>query len=72
MIDHITFGVRDFDRSTALALASAAAVRAVGVVDIPMAAIAGRRLFAERLSLRQGIGAVLTALGVAATAFGHA
>jgi hypothetical protein len=54
---------------TAAALAPAAAVRAVGVVDIPMAAFAGRRLFAERLGWREIFGAVLTALGVIATAF---
>jgi len=53
---------------TAVALAPAAAVRAVGVVDIPMAAWAGRRLFAERLGWRQICGAGLTALGVIATA----
>jgi drug/metabolite transporter (DMT)-like permease len=51
-------------------LAPAAAVRAVGVVDIPMAAFAGRRLFAERLGWRAIFGAALTALGVIAVAFG--
>jgi len=55
---------------TAVALAPAAAVRAVGVVDIPMAAFAGRRLFAERLGWRAIFGAALTALGVIAVAFG--
>jgi drug/metabolite transporter (DMT)-like permease len=54
---------------TAVALAPAVAVRAVGVVDIPMAAFAGRRLFAERLGWRGIFGATLTALGVIATAF---
>ncbi|QUD89992.1 DMT family transporter [Phenylobacterium montanum] len=37
----------------ALALSAAAPVRAVGVVEAPMAAIAGRRFFSERLHPRQ-------------------
>lgn len=49
---------------SALALAPAAAVRAIGVVDMPFAAIAGRRLFRERLSMRQILGACVTAAGV--------
>jgi len=45
----------------ALALAPAAPVRAVGVIEAPMAAVAARRLFAERLHLQQILagGAVL-------------
>ena len=35
----------------ALGLAPAAPVRAVGVVETPIAALAGRRLFDERLTL---------------------
>ncbi|MBU6373104.1 MAG: EamA/RhaT family transporter [Alphaproteobacteria bacterium] len=56
---------------TAVALAPAAAVRAVGVVDMPMAAWAGRRLFAEHLGWRQIFGAVATAAGVVAASLGH-
>lgn len=55
---------------TALALAPAAMVRVVGVVDMPMAALAGRGLFLERLSLRQIGGGLLIAGGVVATALG--
>lgn len=54
----------------ALGLAPAATVRAVGVVEAPMAAIAGRRLFSERLSLGQWIAGAATAAGVALTALG--
>jgi drug/metabolite transporter (DMT)-like permease len=57
---------------TAFALAPAGPVRAVGVVEAPIAAVAGRRLFAERLSLLQlGLGATV-AVGVALAAFGRA
>lgn len=52
----------------ALALAPAGAVRAVGVIEAPIAAAAGRRLFKEKLSLRQIAGGVLTAGGVIMTA----
>lgn len=55
---------------TAFGMAPAAAVNAVGVVEIPIAAWAGRRLFRERLSLRQILAATLTAVGVAACALG--
>ncbi len=55
---------------TALALAPAAPVRAVGVIELPLSALVGRRLFAENLTLRQlawggatGLGVVLAALG---------
>ena len=54
----------------ALALAPAGAVRAVGVIEAPIAAAAGRRLFKERLSLRQILGGAATACGVAVTALG--
>lgn len=54
----------------ALGLAPAATVRAVGVVEAPMAALAGRRLFSERLSLGQWIAGAATAAGVALTALG--
>lgn len=48
----------------ALALAPAAPVRAVGLIEGPIAAAVGRRLFRERLSLRQWIGGGLTAAGL--------
>ena len=54
----------------ALALAPAGPVRAIGVIEAPIAAAAGRRLFKERLSPRQLAGGVLAALGVATTALG--
>jgi drug/metabolite transporter (DMT)-like permease len=54
----------------ALAQAPAAAVRAVGVAEIPVAALAGARLFKERMSFRQAVGAALAAAGVVATALG--
>ncbi len=54
----------------ALAMAPAGAVRAVGVIEAPIAAAAGRRLFKERLTLRQAIGGALTACGVMVTALG--
>jgi drug/metabolite transporter (DMT)-like permease len=53
---------------SALAMAPAGAVRAVGVVEMPVAAMAGRRLFGERLTARQIAGAVAVAAGVVATA----
>ncbi len=49
---------------TALAFAPAGPVRAVGMVEMPMAALAGRRVFAERLSIAQWLAAGATALGV--------
>jgi len=55
---------------TALAMVPAAMVRVVAVVDMPMAALAGRGLFLERLTARQIGGAVLIACGVIATALG--
>ena len=54
----------------ALALSPAGPVRAVGVVEMPMAALAGRRLFAERVTLRQWLAGGVTALGVVLAAFG--
>ena len=57
---------------TAFALAPAGPVRAVGVVEAPIAAAAGRRLFAERLSVRQLALGALVAMGVALAALGHA
>lgn len=48
----------------ALALSPAGPVRAVGVVEMPMAALAGRRLFAERITARQWLFGGVTALGV--------
>ena len=45
-------------------------VRAVGIVEMPIAALAGRRLFAERLTLLQIIAAGIAAVGVALAALG--
>ncbi|MDP3854328.1 DMT family transporter [Phenylobacterium sp.] len=55
---------------SALALAPAGQVRAVGVIEGPIAAAAGRRLFKERLSLRQIVGGIATGVGVVMTALG--
>ena len=52
----------------ALALAPAASVRAVAVIETPIAIIAGRRLFKERLTLSQWLAGLLTAAGVVLTA----
>jgi len=54
----------------ALALAPAGQVRAVGVVEAPIAAIAGRRLFSERLTAVQMIFGLIAAAGVAMAALG--
>jgi drug/metabolite transporter (DMT)-like permease len=54
----------------ALALAPAGQVRAVGVIEAPVAAVVGRRMFAEKMSLRQILGGLLAAAGVIATALG--
>ena len=54
----------------ALALAPAAPVRAIGLIEGPIAAAVGRRLFKERLTLRQWIGGGLTAAGVLLTVLG--
>jgi len=55
---------------TAIGFAPAGPVRAVGMVEMPMAAIAGRRMFAERLTAWQWAAGVATALGVALAALG--
>lgn len=55
---------------SALALAPAGQVRAVGVIEGPIAAAAGRRLFRERLTVRQILGGALAAAGVVMTALG--
>lgn len=52
----------------ALHLAPAAAVRALGVVEMPIAAAAGHRLFREKLHAKQILGVALVAGGVAMTA----
>ena len=52
----------------ALALAPAASVRAVAVMETPLAVGAGRRMFKEKLSLGQWIAAAFTAVGVVMTA----
>ena len=52
----------------ALALAPAASVRAVAVIETPLAVGAGRRMFKEKLSLGQWIAAAFTAVGVVMTA----
>ncbi|MBO9709619.1 MAG: EamA/RhaT family transporter [Caulobacter sp.] len=54
----------------ALALAPAGQVRAVGVVEAPIAAFAGRRLFAERLTPVQLLFGLVAAAGVAMAALG--
>ncbi len=54
----------------ALALAPAASVRAVGVVEAPTAAVAGHRLFGERLGLFQLVAGAAVAVGVVLTARG--
>jgi len=51
----------------ALGLAPAAPVRAVGVVEAPIAAIAGRRFFAERLHARQLLAGLAVIVGVVLT-----
>jgi drug/metabolite transporter (DMT)-like permease len=53
----------------ALALAPAGPVRAVGVIEAPIAAVLGRRLLREHLTRRQLAGGALAAIGVVATAF---
>ncbi|HUO11866.1 MAG TPA: DMT family transporter [Caulobacteraceae bacterium] len=55
---------------TALAFAPAGPVRAVGMVEMPMAALAGRRVFAERLTPWQWAAGVTTAVGVVLAAVG--
>jgi drug/metabolite transporter (DMT)-like permease len=55
---------------TAMAMSPVGPVRAVGVVEMPMAAIAGRRLFAERLTPSQMIFGLIAAAGVVMAALG--
>jgi drug/metabolite transporter (DMT)-like permease len=55
---------------TAIAFAPAGPVRAVGMVEMPMAAMAGRRMFAERLTVWQWAAGLATALGVVLAALG--
>ena len=55
---------------TAFAMSPAGPVRAVGVVEMPIAALAGRRLFAERLSAWQIAAAVVAGFGVVLAAVG--
>ena len=55
---------------TAFALSPAGPVRAVGVVEMPIAAMAGRRLFAEKLALWQWVAAALAGVGVVLAALG--
>jgi drug/metabolite transporter (DMT)-like permease len=52
----------------ALALEPAAPVRAVGVIEAPIAALAGRRFFAERLHARQLLAGLAVIVGVVMTA----
>jgi len=56
---------------TAMTLTPVGAVRAVGVVEMPIAAFAGKRLFAERLSLLQIVAGLITAVGVVMAALGQ-
>ena len=56
---------------TAFAMAPVGPVRAVGVTEMPIAALAGRRLFAERLTAGQMLAVVITALGVCLAAVGR-
>lgn len=55
---------------TAMALSPVGPVRAVGVVEMPIAALAGRRLFKERLTLFQMVAGGVTAVGVVMAAIG--
>ena len=55
---------------TALSYAPAGPVRAVGVVEMPVAAIAGRRVFTERLAAWQLAAAALACVGVGLAALG--
>jgi drug/metabolite transporter (DMT)-like permease len=51
----------------ALALSPAAPVRALGVIEAPIAAIAGRRLFQERLHAKQILAGLAVVFGVVLT-----
>lgn len=54
----------------ALALSPAGPVRALGAIEAPIAAAAGRRLFKEKLTVRQVVGGTLVVAGVILTALG--
>jgi drug/metabolite transporter (DMT)-like permease len=56
---------------TAFALSPAGPVRAVGVAEMPIAALAGRRLFAERLRPWQALMLIQIAAGVGLAALGR-
>jgi drug/metabolite transporter (DMT)-like permease len=53
---------------SALAMSPPGPVRAVGVIEAPIAALAGRTLFREKLTARQLAAGATTALGVVMTA----
>ncbi len=55
---------------TAMTLSPVGPVRAVGVIEMPIAALAGRRLFKERLTTFQMVAGLITAVGVAMAALG--
>jgi drug/metabolite transporter (DMT)-like permease len=55
---------------TAMALSPVGPVRAVGVIEMPIAALAGNRLFAERLTPLQIVAGLVTAVGVVMAALG--
>jgi drug/metabolite transporter (DMT)-like permease len=55
---------------TAMALSPVGPVRAVGVIEMPIAALAGNRLFAERLTALQIFAGLVTAVGVVMAALG--
>lgn len=55
---------------TAMALSPVGPVRAVGVIEMPIAAVAGRRLFKERLTALQIVAGAITAVGVVMAALG--
>ncbi len=55
---------------TAFAMSPAGPVRAVGAVELPIAAITGRRIFAEKLAAWQWLAAAVTAGGVVLAAAG--
>ena len=55
---------------TAMTLSPVGQVRAVGVIEMPIAALAGNRLFAERLTLLQIVAGLITAVGVVMAALG--
>jgi drug/metabolite transporter (DMT)-like permease len=53
-----------------MALSPVGPVRAVGVIEMPIAAVAGRRLFKERLTALQIVAGAITAVGVVMAALG--